>query len=99
MRGLLYALLLAGCVPMGQPGGQPGVDPVPVVEPALPQATCGAEGLQSLVGQSADRLKVMRFAGPIRVILPGQMVMMDYQGGRTTIQVTPDGLIGQISCG
>jgi Peptidase inhibitor I78 family len=97
MRGFLYALLLAGCVPVADP--LPVVDPAPVGGHGAPQASCGAEGLQDLVGQSADRLKVMRFAGPMRVILPGQMVTMDYQGDRITITVDAQGKISNLTCG
>jgi hypothetical protein len=103
LKGILFALPLAilACVPVIAP--LPVVEPVPVVDPMpkpMPRlGTCGAEALQDLVGQSADKLKVMRFAGPMRVILPGMMVAMDYQADRVTITVDRAGNISKVVCG
>jgi Peptidase inhibitor I78 family len=103
LKGLLFALplVLLACVPAFVPS--PVIDPLPVVDP-MPkptprQGTCGAEDMQDLLGQSADKLKVMRFAGPMRVILPGMMVAMDYQADRVTITVDRAGNISKVVCG
>lgn len=102
-RKAVLVLALAGCVPqVSEPLVSGPVPSGPIIEPdmhPLPPKTCGAAELQDLVGQSADRLQVMRFAVPMRVILPGQMVAMDYRPDRLTINVRPDGTIGRVACG
>jgi hypothetical protein len=73
---------------------------IPVTEPMPdPPATCGADGLQGLIGQSEAVLATMRFAQPIRIIRPGMAVTMDYNPNRLNIEVDGFGQIIRVSCG
>ena len=83
------ALLLAGCVP---------ADPAPS-EPAALDGTCGAPGLQSLVGRPAAVLQTLRLAGPVRIIRPGQAVTKDYSPARLNIAIDADEVIVRVACG
>ena len=89
---LLLALPIAllGCVPEPEP---PVTDPMPVED------ACGANGLQDLVGQSAKKLEVMRFAKPVRIIRPGMAVTMDYSAERLNIEINEAKIISRVSCG
>lgn len=89
---LLLALPVAlmGCVPEPAP---PVTDPMPVED------ACGASGLQDLVGQSAKKLEVMRFAQKVRIIRPGMAVTMDYSAERLNIEVNAAEVISRVSCG
>lgn len=90
-RVLIFALPLAlmACV----------VSPVPPLYPLPPENTCGADGLQDLVGQSATRLDTMRFGVPIRIIRPGMAVTMDYSPNRLNIYIDDFNRITTIKCG
>lgn len=89
---LLLALPVAlmACVPEAAP---PATDPMPVED------ACGASGLQDLVGQSAKKLEVMRFAKTVRVIRPGMAVTMDYSAERLNIEINEAEVISRVSCG
>ena len=89
---LLLALPVAlmGCVPEPAP---PAVNPTPAED------ACGASGLQDLIGQSAKKLEVMRFAHPVRILRPGMAVTMDYSAERLNIEVDAAERITRISCG
>ncbi|MEO5614480.1 MAG: I78 family peptidase inhibitor [Cypionkella sp.] len=89
---LLLALpvALTGCV----------YEPPPVMTDPMPvEDACGASGLQDLVGQSARKLKVMRFATTVRIIRPGMAVTMDYSAERRNIEINAAEVITRISCG
>jgi hypothetical protein len=76
---------LAGCV-------EPEPDPMP--------PTCGAEGLQGLVGQREEVLASMTFgASAVRVIRPGQAVTMDYSPGRINFELDRTNRIARVFCG
>jgi hypothetical protein len=79
-------LLLAACVP----------DAVP---PSTPVGTCGASGLQGLVGQPATVLQTMKFGTVTRIIRPGQAVTMDYSETRLNIAIDKDERIERVTCG
>lgn len=89
---LLLALPVAlmGCVPEPEP---------PVTDPAPVEDACGASGLQELIGQSAKKLEVMRFAHPVRIIRPGMAVTMDYSAERLNIEVDAAERITRVTCG
>lgn len=61
-------------------------------------ATCGAEGLQGLVGQQESVLATMRFGQPVRIIRPGMAVTMDYRPDRLNIEVDASGRIIRVHC-
>ncbi|MDB5666687.1 I78 family peptidase inhibitor [Cypionkella sp.] len=91
MRALMFVLPLAllGCVPEDAPG--------PLPEPI--EDACGASALQTLVGQSAKRLEVMRFGQPVRIIRPGMAVTMDYSAERLNIEINEAEMIARVTCG
>lgn len=87
---LALAVALMGCV----------LEPAPPVTDPLPgQDACGASGLQDLVGQSAKKLEVIRFAHSVRIIRPGMAVTMDYSAERLNIEVNAAEVISRVSCG
>ncbi|HMO07185.1 MAG TPA: I78 family peptidase inhibitor [Paracoccaceae bacterium] len=69
---------------------------VPIPEPG---PSCGAEGLQGLVGQHSRVLQTMRFAVPVRVIRPGMAVTTDYREDRLNIEVDARERITRVYCG
>ncbi|MCB6177743.1 hypothetical protein LHP98_06315 [Rhodobacter sp. Har01] len=83
----LVPLILAACVT--EMPGPP--DPM--------EQSCGAEGLQGLVGQYRGVLAAMTFKGPVRVIEPGMAVTMDYSPSRLNIELDAAGRITRVYCG
>ena len=86
-------LMLAACVP-SSPEAQP--EPPAGIETG---PSCGATGLQGLIGKPESALDGMRFAGPVRVIKPGMAVTMDYSPARLNVVLDETGKISRISCG
>jgi Peptidase inhibitor I78 family len=62
-------------------------------------AGCGAEGLQTLVGQPESVLAAMTFPTPVRIIHPGDAVTMDFSPARLNITVDRNGRIDRVYCG
>ena len=102
---LLAALALSACE-------APSADPVPpapapgtdsgMPAPALPSPaddTCGASGLASYIGQDASILDGTRFANPLRVIRPGDVVTMDFNPQRLNFELDALNEIVRIRCG
>lgn len=84
----------SGCS-LGQPAPMtPEPTPNPVLGPS-----CGAEDLQDLLGQPAERLATMKFAAPTRILRPGMAVTMDFVPERLNIVIGEDGLIEAVRCG
>ncbi len=73
----------------------------PILAPDDPdtEGTCGADGLQGLVGQHVSVLGGMSFDGPVRVIRPGDAVTMDYNPDRLNVEVNDAQRILRIFCG
>lgn len=71
--------------------------PAPPVTPTG-DARCGAEALQTRIGQSARVLETMRFAGPVRIIRPGMAVTMDYRPDRLNIEIDAANTIARVWC-
>ena len=89
LRLATFALLgLTACMPA----------PVTSTDPPV-ASTCGAEGLQSLVGQSARVLETMKFGVVTRIITPGMAVTMDYSPERLNIEIDDAGRISRVACG
>ena len=98
---LLATLVLAACeAPTGGTTPPPtgGDAPAPVV-PSPADDTCGAAGLASYIGQPASALDTARFANPVRVIRPGDMVTMDFNPQRLNFELDDQGEIARIRCG
>ncbi|WP_054008088.1 I78 family peptidase inhibitor [Cypionkella psychrotolerans] len=87
---LTLPIALMGCLPEPEP---------PASEPSPIEDACEASGLQDLVGQSAKKLEVMRFAHTVRIIRPGMAVTMDYSPERLNIEVNAAEIITRVSCG
>lgn len=84
----VVVLALAACQP---------VAPAPVKEGVV--GSCGAEGLQTLVGQDKSVLAAMTFPAGTRIIEPGTPVTMDYSESRLNIHIGKTGLIEKVRCG
>lgn len=61
--------------------------------------TCGAVGLQGLVGQSAELAVMLVLEQPKRVITPGSVVTRDYRLERINFDVDEANLITRVYCG
>jgi len=61
--------------------------------------SCGAQGLEHLVGQPAQVLDSMRFGGPVRILQEGAPMTMDYNPGRLNITKDAAGRISRVWCG
>ena len=97
---LLAALALAACEPTPGRPTPPGGAPDP--GPALPdpsEDTCGASDLAGLIGQDAGVLDAARFANPVRVIRPGDLVTLDFNPQRLNFELDEAGAIARIRCG
>jgi len=90
------ALLLA--LPLGLMACLPAPVP-PAPDPAPVEDACGARARQGLVGQSAQKLEVMRFGKTVRIIRPGMAVTMDYSAERLNINIDATEVISRVSCG
>ena len=86
-------IAVAGCTTV--PATPSPQDPQP---PTL-ASTCGADGMQSLVGQPASVLQTMRFGTTTRIIRPGMAVTMDFSPSRLNIEIDTAELITRVSCG
>lgn len=60
---------------------------------------CGAQTLQSLVGQPADRFEPSAWTGPVRVIPPNGVMTMDHRPQRLNVDVDTAGDIQRLWCG
>lgn len=87
---ILCVPLLAACVQAA---------PAPEHKPAYGGKSCGADGYQNLIGQSANLLAAMTFPAPMRVIRPGMAVTMDYSEERLNITVDKKNRISDVYCG
>ncbi|MBN2630302.1 MAG: hypothetical protein JXR75_07165 [Rhodobacteraceae bacterium] len=88
MATVLAGLVLAGCQPEVLPEVLPGPD----------LATCGADGLQGLVGQPAAVLQGMTFGQSTRILRPGMAVTMDYRPDRLNIDIDAAERIVRVHC-
>lgn len=91
--GIACLIAVPGCTTAPAPPQAPEPQP-----PTL-ASTCGADGLQSLVGQPASVLQTMRFGTTTRLIRPGMAVTMDFSPSRLNIEIDPRETITRVSCG
>ena len=67
---------------------------------AVPEeTTCGAAGMQDLVGRDNDVLVAMSFPAGTRLIYPGTPVTEDYRPDRLNIDIDQSGRITGVWCG
>ena len=106
MRAKAPVRLLAALSLVSLTAGCFMVVPVPLGTTAAPSATkapqpdsCGAAGLQDLIGQPKSALNGRDLAAGTRVIHPGQPVTMEYLAGRLNILIDHKGRISSLTCG
>ena len=61
--------------------------------------SCGAEGMQRLVGQPEEVLAKMRLKPPVRILKPGMAVTQDHRPDRLNIVLDETGTIIRLYCG
>lgn len=94
------ALLLGACATGTSPPAQPLAPP----PPPLQQSGCDAAGAQFAVGQMfnaplAEQARQGARAETYRRLRPGQIVTMEFNGGRLNIDVDAGERILQVRCG
>lgn len=72
--------------------------------PASPPAPCNADAASFAIGQPMDpvlqeQVRARTGAVRVRVVAPGQMVTMDYDEHRLTIDVDAQGRVTRARCG
>jgi hypothetical protein len=94
IRGCLFALVLLGActTPLSGPA------PPNTAEEATAQDTCGASQWRQYIGRPVGDIDRSRLPPRARVIMPGQMVTMDFSAGRLNIRVGPDGKVTEVGC-
>ena len=60
--------------------------------------TCGMAAFQNLIGKPASEIDRSKLPPRARVIMPGQMVTMDFSAQRLNIRVAPDGKVASLGC-
>jgi hypothetical protein len=93
--GALFAAILAACA---QPGPAPAPAPMP------PASACSAEPARFAVGQQATAAlleEARRRAGAsrARILRPGQVVTMEFDGSRLNLQVDAGDRVLAVRCG
>lgn len=78
--------------------GQPAPAAPLNAEQATAQDTCGAARFRSLIGTQADQIDRASLPARTRVIMPGQMVTMDFSPDRLNIRVAPGGVVTTLEC-
>jgi hypothetical protein len=88
---VLGLLVLVGCTPAG-------TDDLfmPTVEEDL--TTCGADGLQGLVGLPRERIEAMRFSQPV-VLADPDSIPSDFDPGRLSIEFLNFDTVTRVACG
>jgi len=79
----------------------PALPPPPMAEPA---ATCDQDKGSWAVGKAADETLVAKVLGDTgakrsRILRPGMMVTMEFDGTRVNIRVDNDNLVLAVTCG
>ncbi len=103
MRVTIFAV--AACVTVFVAAQAQVIIPNDEAEPGLPSVevpmpdTCGADGLQGLIGQSGEVARLLEFDGPARLLPPGTPMTMDMRLDRINIDIDEDDVITRIYCG
>ncbi len=91
-------LFLPACAPA--PNEFPPLDAGPARQgPAAPADSCGAAGLQVLVGQDVALFESQARSGPSRILRPGERATADFAAERVNVTVDGAGRITGIACG
>lgn len=82
----------------------PVTAPTPTPAPAPMPATCNAEAARGAIGQTAsaevvEQARLAAGAAIARTLKPGQMVTMEYHGGRLNLDVDADNVVTGVRCG
>ncbi|MCC6306337.1 MAG: hypothetical protein IT545_14230 [Rhodobacteraceae bacterium] len=67
--------------------------------PAAGTDSCGASGLQHLVGRSVTAAGDLSARGPVRILRPGDAMTMDYAPRRINVLLDAQDRIREITCG
>ncbi len=86
LMAALCALALTGCVE--EENRMPDMS-----------GTCGADGMQHLVGQPRDAFDDSSIDGTVRILPPGSMMTMDHRPDRLNIELDEDDIITRLWCG
>jgi len=94
LQGRLYLLVL--CV-----GLDACVQPLP---PVIAPNQCNEAAARFAVGQVADarlgeEARIRASAQRVRMVRPGQMVTMEYDAGRLTLDIDAAGRVAAVRCG
>ena len=89
MKAFGLVLALAGCTPAEQP--------MVMIMPEI--SACDTEALAGYVGAGREVLSGVRFAVPVRWIVPDSMITMDYNPERINFVLDADDVITRIYCG
>ncbi|MDP3822983.1 MAG: I78 family peptidase inhibitor [Burkholderiales bacterium] len=100
-RRLCLLLLCAGlgaCAQQLPPAA--AAPPPPVIAPGQ----CNEAAAQFAVGKAidaklAEELRVRASAQRVRMVRPGQMVTMEYDAGRLTLDIDAAGRVARVRCG
>jgi len=100
MRMALIGLLaLAACSQTVAGTPAPAPPPPPNnAQDATAQDTCGASHWRQYVGRPASEIDRSQLPSRARVIMPGQMITMDFSAERLNIRVGPDGKVTEVGC-
>lgn len=105
---LMCALLAAACAEapqtyrdldrLGEEYQRETMGPPQSPADATARDSCGASAFRGLMGTPADQIDRSTLPPGTRVIMPGQMVTMDFSAGRLNIRVAPDGRVAALEC-
>ena len=97
MRSILISLiLLAACAQTSTTA--PSSSPPDTAEEATRQDTCHASQFRRFIGQDVSAIDRSTLPPRARVIMPGQMVTMDFSAERLNIRVGPDNKVTEVGC-
>jgi hypothetical protein len=90
--------LAAACTQTAESTSLPSNSPPNTAEEATAQDTCGASHWRQYIGRAASEVDRSTLPARARVIMPGQMITMDFSAERLNIRVGPDGKVTEVGC-
>jgi hypothetical protein len=94
---LIGLFALAACT-TAESASPPSNSPPNTAEEATAQDTCHASQWRQYVGRPASEIDRSQLPARARVIMPGQMITMDFAAERLNIRVGPDGKVTEVGC-
>jgi hypothetical protein len=99
-----YALPLLLTLALGACAQQPPQVPVAPPPPVIALGQCNESAAQYAVGKAADaklaeEVRVRATAQRVRMVRPGQMVTMEFDAGRLTLDIDASGKVVRARCG